>query len=138
MKQLFFIAIAFTFSYLQARAAPASGPAAVPSYVGKPVSDEANFQKFIISHINQRVYLKLDLENEQMYGYKSGDADPFLGLKYSYFFDCLEQQQGVWTARCAALRYNQATNSLSGYFYITEPSPKRLRTNRMFDLKPMK
>lgn len=133
MKKSLLYAFLLLFGGLLVAAHPAT-----PSYVGNPTTDEANFQKFIISHLNQRVHLKLSFGKEEMIGYKSGDADPFLTMKYSYFFDCLEKQQGLWTTRCKALNYNQATNSLSGYFIVTEPRAKTFRTNRMFNLKPVK
>ena len=137
MKYALFALMLCWFGSWQPLAARPPVPA-VPSYAGAPNTDEARFQKFIIGHLNQRVHLQLNFGAEEMVGYKSGDADPFLALRYTYFFDCLEKQAGIWTARCAALHFDPATNSLSGYFYVTEPRPRTMRTNRSFTLKPVK
>lgn len=114
--------------------------ATVPAYSGSPQTDKTTFKSFIIKNIGRRVSLKLTFDDEDIpYGYKSNLADPFFGVdNFSYFFDCGEDMDADWTTRCKKINWNANDKTVVGFFKITEPAPRTMRTNRSFTLTPSK
>ncbi len=110
----------------------------IQKYEGSPVEDSVVFKKFIIENINKKVYLSLTFKDEDVYGYKSGNADPIFNVdNYSYWFKCGEEMTAMWTERCSNIKRSEDNNNIYGYFMVKEPQPKIMRTNRTFDLIPV-
>lgn len=107
-------------------------------FVGLVSNTPTKFNNLMSKNIGKRVYLKVTFD-EEPFGYKDGSADPFFSVaEYSYFLECGEEMNAVWTERCKVLDYDQSTRTLTGYFNVTEPKPGSLKTNRMFTLTPVK
>lgn len=111
-------------------------PSPVSRFSGSPETQSKAFNRFIVQNVGRRVYLELTFE-EAPSGYKSEVADPFFNAgNYRYFVDCGEPTETAWTTRCESLGWNAARKSFAGYFVVTEPDPRRMRTNRTFTIKP--
>ena len=109
-------------------------------FVGSISRTPTKFNNLMSKNVGKRVYLKITFDADQEpIGYKDGSADPFFSVgEYSYFLECGEEMNAIWTERCKVLDYNQSSRTLTGYFNVSEPDPKNLRTNRMFNLTPAK
>jgi len=115
--------------------------AVAPTYQGSPQTDKKAFKAFIIKNVGKRVYLKLTFAEEDVpYGYREENGDPVFSVdNYSYFPICDDKEANAeWTARCKKLNWNADSRTLTGYFKVTEPDPKVMRTNRTFHLTPTK
>jgi hypothetical protein len=124
-----------------ASAQKAKQVAATPSFTGSLATKGKEFKAFVIKNIGKRVSLKLTFSEDNMpYGYRDGNADPVFSVdNYSYFPICGDKKADTeWTNRCRKLNWNAASKTISGFFKITEPDPKMMRTNRMFNLTPTK
>lgn len=139
-SRVFFLAMFVAFAGSTEVAAQTSrGKAAAPTFTGSIAAKGKEFKAFIIKNIGKRVSLKLTFGEDIPYGYKDQNADPFFSVdNFSYFFDCGEEMTAEWTTRCEKLNWNETAKSITGFFKVTEPKPKVMRTNRSFDLLPTK
>ena len=114
--------------------------AVAPNFTGSPEKQKATFKSFIIRNIGKRVFLKLTFSEDEPHAYRSEFGDPVFSVdRFSYFFLCGEKEPNTeWTTRCKKLNWDAANRTITGYFKITEPDPKVMRTNRSFYLMPTK
>jgi hypothetical protein len=114
--------------------------AAAPRFSGSPEKQKAAFKSFIIKNVGKRVYLKLTFSEGEPHPYRSEFGDPVFSVdRFTYSFVCGEQEPNTeWTARCKTLSWDPASRTVTGYFRVTEPDPKLMRTNRSFYLTPTK
>jgi hypothetical protein len=115
-------------------------PAVTPKFTGAPEKQKAAFKSFIIKNIGKRVYLKLTFSEGEPHAYRSEYGDPVFSVdRFTYSFECGDNgPDAEWTTRCKGLNWDAASRTVTGYFKITEPDPKVMRTNRSFYLKPTK
>lgn len=135
VKAMFVLAL-FSLTPFHSASAQTQKKKSAPRFVGSLPERTATFVSFIDKNVGSAkpVYLKITFD-EEPYGYKDENADPFFEAgNYSYYFQCGEEENAVWTKRCRILNYNPATKTISGYFFVTEPDPKTMRTNRLFVL----
>ena len=110
-----------------------------PKFTGAPEKQKAAFKSFIIKNIGKRVFLKLTFSEEEPHAYRSEFGDPVFSVdRFTYSFECNDEANAEWTTRCKKLNWDAAGRTVTGYFKITEPDPKVMRTNRSFYLTPMK
>ena len=109
-------------------------------FVGVISKTPTKFNNLMAKNVGKRVYLKISFDaDDEPIGYKDGQADPFFSVaEYSYFLECGEEMNAIWTERCKVLDYDQTKRTLTGYFKVGEPNPNTLKTNRMFTLTPVK
>ncbi|HEX8709919.1 MAG TPA: hypothetical protein VF723_16890 [Pyrinomonadaceae bacterium] len=114
--------------------------AVTPRFTGAPEKQKAAFKSFIIKNIGRRVYLKLTFSEEEPHAYRSQFADPVFSVdRFAYSFECGDRESETeWTARCKKLNWDASSRTISGYFKVSEPDPKVMRTNRSFYLTPTK
>lgn len=135
---LFVLFLAFnSTSFVQAKK---NKTAVAPKFTGAPEKQKAAFKSFIIKNGGKRVYLKLTFSKDEPHAYRSEFGDPVFGVdRFSYFFVCGENEPNTeWTTRCKGLNWDAASRTIAGYFKVTEPDPKLMRTNRSFYLTPTK
>jgi hypothetical protein len=115
-------------------------PAVVPKFIGVPEKQKAAFKSFIIKNVGKRVYLKLTFSADEPHAYRSEFGDPVFSVdRFTYSFECGEKEPNTeWTTRCKGLNWDADKRTITGYFKVTEPDPKVMRTNRSFYLKPVK
>lgn len=111
-----------------------------PEFKGSPQTQKKAFKAFIIKNVGKRVSLKLSFGEDIPYGYRSDLADPLFEVdNYRYFLICNDKEANVeWESRCKKLNWNTENKTMSGFFKITEPDPKMMRTNRTFHITPTK
>lgn len=111
-----------------------------PKFIGAPEKQKAAFKAFIIRNVGKRVYLKLTFGEGEPHAYRSEFGDPVFSVdRFSYSFECGDNgPEAEWTTRCKGLNWDAASRTVTGYFRVTEPDPKVMRTNRSFYLKPTK
>jgi hypothetical protein len=137
LKIVLLIALIVAFSSPGLAQAKKTMTAKAPEFVGSPETRKAAFKSFIIKNVGKRVYLKLKFGEDIPYGYRSDMADPVFGVdNFSYFLNCGEEMNAEWTTRCRKLNWDANSKTITGYFKITEPDPKLMRTNRTFHLTP--
>jgi hypothetical protein len=112
--------------------------AAAPRFSGSPEKQKAAFKSFIVKNVGKRVYLKLTFSDDEPHPYRSEFGDPVFSVdRFTYSFECGDNEPNTeWTARCKALNWDPARRTIAGYFKVTEPDPKLMRTNRSFYLTP--
>jgi hypothetical protein len=117
-----------------------TNPAAAPKFIGWPEKQKAAFKSFIIKNVGKRVYLKLTFSANEPHAFRSEFADPVFSVdRFTYSFECGgNEPETEWTTRCKGLNWDAASRTISGYFKVTEPDPKLMRTNRSFYLTPTK
>jgi hypothetical protein len=115
-------------------------PVVAPKFTGTPEKRKAAFKSFIIKNIGKRVFLKLTFSEDEPHAYRSEYGDPVFSVdRFTYSFVCGEKEPNTeWTTRCKGLNWDAANRTVTGYFKITEPDPKVMRTNRSFYLTPTK
>ena len=109
-----------------------------PQFSGSPEKQKAAFKSFIITNVGKRVYLKMAFSAEEPHAFRSEVGDPVFAVdNFTYSFLCGENEPTTeWTTRCKGLNWDAASRTISGYFKVTEPDPKVMRTNRSFYLTP--
>lgn len=114
--------------------------AVVTKFIGTPEKQKAAFKSFIIKNVGKRVYLKLTFSQDEPHAYRSEFGDPVFSVdRFTYSFECGEKEPNTeWTTRCKGLNWDADKRTIAGYFKVTEPDPKVMRTNRSFYLKPTK
>lgn len=111
-----------------------------PKFTGSPEKQKAAFKSFIIKNVGKRVYLKLTFSEDEPHAFRSEFGDPVFSVdNFTYSFVCGENEPNTeWTTRCKGLNWDAASRTITGYFKVTEPDPKLMRTNRSFYLTPTK
>jgi hypothetical protein len=114
--------------------------AVAPKFIGAPEKQKAAFKSFIIRNVGKRAYLKLTFSEDEPHAYRSEFGDPVFSVdRFTYSFECGDNgPEAEWTTRCKGLNWDAAKRTIAGYFKITEPDPKVMRTNRSFYLAPTK
>jgi hypothetical protein len=114
--------------------------AVTPKFIGSPEKQKAAFKSFIIKNVGKRVYLKMTFSADEPHAFRSEFGDPVFSVdNFTYSFECGENEPNTeWTARCKGLNWDAASRTITGYFKVTEPDPKLMRTNRSFYLTPTK
>jgi hypothetical protein len=111
-----------------------------PKFSGSVQTRKKEFKAFIIKNVGRRISLNLTFDGDiEPYGYRSEFADPLFEVdNYRYFLICKDRQtlNVPWTDRCKKINWNAENKIISGFFKITEPDPKMMRTNRTFNLTP--
>ena len=144
MKYKIFLLIALfaVFSSIGVAQKKKAKTAAVPEFKGSIEKQKAGFKAFIIKNVGKRVSLDLTFGSDiEPYGYRSEFADPLFEVdNYRYFLICNdgEDANAIWTERCKKLNWDNEKKTLKGFFKITEPDPKMMRTNRTFEIIPTK
>lgn len=112
--------------------------AVAPKFTGAPERQKAAFKSFVIKNIGKRAFLKLTFSEGEPHAYRSQFGDPVFSVdRFTYSFECGDNEPDTeWTARCKGLNWDSASRTVSGYFKVTEPDPKLMRTNRSFYLAP--
>lgn len=139
-KIVLLVAFLLAFSSIGFAQAKKNKAAVAPRFVGTPEKQKAAFKSFIIKNVGKRVYLKLTFSEEEPHAFRSQFGDPVFSVdRFTYSFVCGENEpEAEWTTRCAGLNWDAADRIITGYFKVTEPDPKVMRTNRSFYLTPMK
>lgn len=134
------IALFLTCSSMGFAQARKNKTAVAPKFTGSPEKQKAAFKAFIIRNVGKRVYLKLSFSEGEPHPYRSQYGDPVFGVdRFTYSFECGDNLPDTeWTDRCKGLNWDAAGRTVTGYFKVTEPDPKLMRTNRSFYLKPVK
>jgi hypothetical protein len=140
IKIVLLITLILAFSSVSFVQATTSKTAIVPRFTGTPEKQKAAFKSFIIKNVGKRVYLKLTFSEEEPHAYRSEFGDPVFSVdRFTYSFVCGEKEPDTeWTTRCKGLNWDAANRTVTGYFRVTEPDPKVMRTNRSFYLTPTK
>lgn len=140
LKVLLLVALFLSFNSISFAQAKKGKTVAAPKFTGSPEKQKAAFKSFIIKNIGKRVYLKLTFGEGEPHAYRSEFGDPVFSVdRFSYSFECGDNVADTeWTARCKGLNWDAANRTVTGYFRVTEPDPKVMRTNRSFYLKPAK
>ena len=140
IKFILLIAIIAAFGSIGFAQTKKPKTAVAPSFKGSPQTQKKAFKAFIIKNVGKRVSLKLSFGEDIPYGYRSEFADPLFEVdNYLYFLVCNDKAANAeWTNRCGKLNWNAADKIITGFFKITEPDPKRMRTNRTFHITPTK
>lgn len=138
IKIVLLVALFFAFNSIGFVQAKTTKPAVAPKFTGTPEKQKAAFKSFIIKNVGKRVYLKLTFSEDEPHAFRSEFGDPVFGVdRFAYSFVCGEKEPNTeWTTRCKKLNWDAASRTVSGYFKITEPDPKVMRTNRSFYLTP--
>jgi hypothetical protein len=139
-KFVLLVALFFAFNSIGFVQAKTTRPAVVPKFIGAPEKQKAAFKSFIIKNVGKRVYLKLTFSEDEPHAYRSEFGDPVFSVdRFTYSFECGEKEPNTeWTTRCKGLNWDADKRTITGYFKVTEPDPKVMRTNRSFYLKPVK
>jgi hypothetical protein len=134
------VALFLVFNSIGFVRAQKSMTAAAPQFTGSPEEQKAAFKSFIIKNVGKRVYLKLTFGEGEPHAFRSEFGDPVFSVdRFSYSFECGENEPNAeWATRCKALNWDAAGRTITGYFKVTEPDPKLMRTNRSFYLTPTK
>jgi hypothetical protein len=140
IKIVLLVALFFAFSSIGLVQAKTTKPAVKPKFIGSPEKQKAAFKSFIIKNVGRRVYLKLTFSEGEPHPYRSEYGDPVFSVdRFTYSFVCGENDQDTeWTVRCKGFNWDAAKRTITGYFRVTEPDPKVMRTNRSFYLTPTK
>ena len=111
-----------------------------PRFIGAPEKQKAAFKSFIIKNVGKRVYLKLTFSEGEPHAYRSEFGDPVFSVdRFTYSFECGDTgSEAEWVTRCKGLNWDASSRTVTGYFKVTEPDPKLMRTNRSFYLAPTK
>ncbi len=139
-KIVLLIALFVAFGSIGLVQAKKTRTAVAPKFIGSPETPKKAFKPFIIKNIGKRVYLKLTFSEGEPHAYRSEFGDPVFSVdRFTYSFECGEKEPNTeWTTRCKKLNWDAASRTITGYFKITEPDPKVMRTNRSFYLAPTK
>lgn len=139
-KIVLLVALFLAFNSIGFAQAKKNKTAVAPKFIGSPEKQKASFKSFIIKNVGKRVYLKLTFSADEPHAYRSEFGDPVFGIdKFSYSFECGDKEPNTeWTTRCKELNWDAASRTITGYFKVTEPDPKVMRTNRSFYLTPTK
>jgi hypothetical protein len=140
IKFVLLITLILAFSSIGFVQAKTPKPAVAPKFTGAPEKRKAAFKSFIIKNVGKRVYLKLTFSEDEPHAYRSEFGDPVFSVdRFTYSFVCGEKEPNTeWTTRCKGLNWDAANRTITGYFRVTEPDPKVMRTNRSFYLTPTK
>ena len=146
LKIILFIALLSAFgsiNFAQTKNAKTNSKiAAASEFKGSIEKQKAAFKAFIIKNVGKRVSLDVTFDGDiEPYGYRSELADPLFEVdNYRYFLICKDSKTTdvVWWDRCKALNWDNENKTLNGFFKITEPDPKTMRTNRTFEITPTK
>jgi hypothetical protein len=140
IKIVLLVALLFAFDSIGFIQAKTTRTAIAPKFIGSPEKQKAAFKSFIIKNVGKRVYLKLTFSEDEPHAYRSEFGDPVFSVdRFTYSFECGEKEPNTeWTTRCKKLNWDAANRTITGYFKVTEPDPKVMRTNRSFYLTPTK
>jgi hypothetical protein len=137
-KFVLLVALCLVFSSIGLAQTKRSRQAGTPKFIGAPEKQKAAFKSFIIKNVGRRVYLKMTFSADEPHAFRSEYGDPVFSVdRFTYSFECRDNEANTaWTARCGGLNWSAAGRTISGYFNVTEPDPKQMRTNRSFYLTP--
>jgi hypothetical protein len=140
IKFVLLMTLILAFSSIGFVQAKTTRPAVAPKFTGTPEKQKAAFKAFIIKNVGKRVYLKLKFSEDEPHAYRSEFGDPVFSVdKFTYSFECGDNgPDAEWMTRCKGLNWDAANRTVTGYFKVTEPDPKVMRTNRSFYLTPTK
>lgn len=140
IKIVLLVALLLAFNSIGFAQAKKGKTAVAPKFIGTPEKQKAAFKSFIIKNVGKRVYLKLTFSEGEPHAYRSEFGDPVFSVdRFTYSFECGDNQPDrEWTTRCQGLNWDAASRTVSGFFKVTEPDPKVMRTNRSFYLAPVK
>lgn len=137
-KIVLLVVLFLAFNSIGFAQAKRTGAGVVPKFTGAPEKQKAAFKAFIIRNVGKRVYLKLTFSEDEPHAFRSQFGDPVFSVdRFSYSFECGDNEpETEWTSRCKGLNWDSAGRTITGYFKVTEPDPKLMRTNRSFYLTP--